>query len=115
MYLAAIGRGEYNGYIVPLLQGATGVSIHHNKGPRIISTLIKVCSFFSLVGDFMLRNRTLLAVSLAVCAAFTGIGMVIPFPVPISEWLAGRSLGTQTHDDSQLSCAGNALSGLPGD
>ncbi len=81
MYLAAIGRGEYNGYIVPLLQGATGVSIHHNKGPRIISTLIKVCSFFSLVGDFMLRNRTLLAVSLAVCAAFTGIGMVIPVRV----------------------------------
>src|SRR5260370_16722534 len=78
MCLAAIGRGEYNGYIVPLLQGATGVSIHHNKGPRIISTLIKVCSFFSLVGDFMLRTRTLLAVSLAVCAAFTGIGMLIP-------------------------------------
>src|SRR3984893_402147 len=26
----------------------------------------------------MLRNRTLLAVSLAVCAAFTGIGMVVP-------------------------------------
>ena len=29
----------------------------------------------------MLRNRTLLAVSLAVCAAFTGIGMVVPVRV----------------------------------
>src|SRR5437868_5575413 len=29
----------------------------------------------------MLRNRTLLAVSIAVCAAYTGIGMVVPVRV----------------------------------
>src|SRR3989442_397291 len=29
----------------------------------------------------MLRNRTLLAVSLAVCASYTGIGMVVPVRV----------------------------------
>src|ERR1700738_3990589 len=29
----------------------------------------------------MLRNRTLLAISLAVCAAYTGIGMVVPVRV----------------------------------
>jgi MFS family permease len=40
---------------------------------------------FSQVGDFMLRNRTLLAVSLAVCAAFTGIGMVVPVRVLYAE------------------------------
>jgi MFS family permease len=33
----------------------------------------------------MLRNRTLLAVSLAVCAAFTGIGMVVPVRVLYAE------------------------------
>jgi MFS family permease len=33
----------------------------------------------------MLRNRTLLAVSLAVCAAFTGIGIVIPVRVLYAE------------------------------
>ena len=33
----------------------------------------------------MLRNRTLLAVSLAVCAAFTGIGMVTPVRVLYAE------------------------------
>jgi MFS family permease len=33
----------------------------------------------------MLRNRTLLAVSLAVCASFTGIGMVIPVRVLYAE------------------------------
>src|SRR6266852_3642652 len=29
----------------------------------------------------MLRNRTLLAVSLAVCASFTGLGMIVPVRV----------------------------------
>jgi MFS family permease len=33
----------------------------------------------------MLRNRTLLAVSLAVCASFTGIGMVVPVRVLYAE------------------------------
>src|SRR5579859_4816550 len=33
----------------------------------------------------MLRNRTLLAISLAVCAAFTGIGMVTPVRVLYAE------------------------------
>src|SRR6059058_1475516 len=33
----------------------------------------------------MLRNRTLLAVSLAVCASFTGIGMIIPVRVLYAE------------------------------
>ncbi len=33
----------------------------------------------------MLRNRTLLAVSLAVCATFTGIGMVVPVRVLYAE------------------------------
>src|SRR5258708_10994256 len=33
----------------------------------------------------MLRNRTLLAVSLAVCAAFTGIGRVVPVRVLYAE------------------------------
>jgi MFS family permease len=33
----------------------------------------------------MLRNRTLLAVSLAVCAAYTGIGMVVPVRVLYAE------------------------------
>ena len=33
----------------------------------------------------MLRNRTLLAVSLAVCASFTGIGMIVPVRVLYAE------------------------------
>src|SRR5437588_12762226 len=33
----------------------------------------------------MLRNRTLLAVSFAVCASFTGIGMVVPVRVLYAE------------------------------
>ena len=33
----------------------------------------------------MLRNRTLLAVSLAVCAAYTGIGMVVPVRILYAE------------------------------
>src|SRR5437588_12250813 len=33
----------------------------------------------------MLRNRTLLAVSLAVCASYTGIGMVVPVRVLYAE------------------------------
>src|SRR5437870_4951161 len=40
---------------------------------------------FVLIGDFMLRNRTLLAVSLAVCASFTGIGMIVPVRVLYAE------------------------------
>ena len=33
----------------------------------------------------MLRNRTLLAVSLAVCASFAGIGMIVPVRVLYAE------------------------------
>src|SRR5436305_7601568 len=33
----------------------------------------------------MLRNRTLLAVSIAVCAAYTGIGMVVPVRILYAE------------------------------
>src|SRR5438105_13620163 len=33
----------------------------------------------------MLRNRTLLAVSFAVCASFTGIGMVVPVRILYAE------------------------------
>jgi MFS family permease len=33
----------------------------------------------------LLRNRTLLAVSFSVCAAFTGIGMVVPVRVLYAE------------------------------
>ncbi len=37
--------------------------------------------YFCVGGLFMLRNRTLLSVSLAVCAAYIGIGMVVPVRV----------------------------------
>src|SRR5579859_6651598 len=40
----------------------------------------------------MLRNRTLLAISLAVCAAYTGIGMVGPVRVLYAQ-SRGASLG----------------------
>jgi hypothetical protein len=44
--LQELGGGDYNGYIVQLLQGPTCVSIHHIEGFRSISTPLKVCSFF---------------------------------------------------------------------
>ncbi len=34
-----------------------------------------------IFNSLMLRNRTLFAVSLAVCTAYTGIGMVVPVRV----------------------------------
>ena len=37
--------------------------------------------FAPVLNSIMLRNRTLLAVSLAVCTAYTGIGMVVPVRV----------------------------------
>lgn len=48
-------------------------------------TLIQVCSICFAIGDVMLRNRTLLAVSLVVGAAYTGIGMVVPVRVLYAE------------------------------
>lgn len=44
------------------------------------------------VGGQMLRNRTLLAVSLTICAAYTGIGMIVPVRVLYAQ-SRGASLG----------------------
>src|SRR5437588_6911974 len=55
----------------------------HNHVYLLISILFIAVARFFVIGRIvvMLRNRTLLAVSFAVCATFTGIGMVAPVRV----------------------------------
>src|SRR5439155_13050670 len=138
--LRQLGGGDYNGYIVQLLQSATCVSIRHIKGLRSIFTLIKVCSFFCTSWRFYAaQSDSACCITGRLCvihrhwndSASEGIvcriawrivshywrnGLVLPhfkFPVPISKWLAGLVYGTLVTRHPLLSCPGIVLSDLP--
>ncbi len=52
-----------------------------NAQQKVVETIRASKLLTPVFNSIMLRNRTLLAVSLAVCTAYTGIGMVVPVRV----------------------------------